>query len=153
MVYKEILTLWAPQVMFFVIVISNLINYCLLVMCHSTLYPALSVCPSVCWLVGWSIPFLFEQQPQRGQWPMITHRANFPVSVLPSVHPSILPHLLLPRTRLCGPWIRRSRPKIRPSRPQIRLLKNPNQASQTLDQFFSDFKSIHPDLKSGLSNP
>ena len=135
-VYKEILMLWAPQVMFCVIVISNQINYCLLVACHATLYPALSVSPSICWLVGWSVRFLFEQQPQRGQWRMITHRANFPVSVLPSVHPTILPHLPKPRTRLRGPWIRPSRPKIRPSIPQIRLFKNPNQASQTLDKFF-----------------
>ena len=44
--------------LFCVIVISNLINYCLLVACHATLYPALSVCPSVGWLVGRFVSFL-----------------------------------------------------------------------------------------------
>ena len=76
-----------------------------LLTCYVTLQPAMSVHLSVCPLVGWFVGHLFGQRPQRGRWPMLSHRGIFSSSFSFSVPPPLQAHILAlrPKSQSWGP--------------------------------------------------
>ena len=72
-----------------------------LLTCYVTLQPAMSVHLSVCPLVGWFVGHLFGQRPQRGRWPMLSHRGIFSSSSFSSSFSVFPPPTFRP---ISQPW-------------------------------------------------